>query len=240
MIGVPDQETIRFGLFVADLHSTELKKGQDRIPLQNLPFRILTLLLREPGRVVTREELRQQLWPENTFVDFERGISTAVSKLREALGDSAANPRFIETVGRRGYRFIAPVSVVAPPAVPEPRAVSTNPGAGTAQAAAVQPVDRPRESAPSGDLSLGSRRRAAGNHVDRGIAFTQPFRGFATGLSLRWTDRSSYYVARPNRRLAGNLRYYRHALQARGEDYPGDCEGIGCGRARGRIGCPFR
>ena len=154
-----DRDTIRFGQFVADLRSTELKKGQDRIPLQNLPFRILTLLLREPGRVVTREELRQQLWPENTFVDFERGISTAVSKLREALGDSAANPRFIETVGRRGYRFIAPVSVVAPPAVPEPRAVSTSPGAGTAQAAAVQPVDRPRESAPSGDLSLGSHRR---------------------------------------------------------------------------------
>jgi TolB-like protein/DNA-binding winged helix-turn-helix (wHTH) protein len=155
---VADQDTISFGLFVADLRSTELKKGQDRIPLQNLPFRILTLLLREPGRVVTREELRQQLWPKNTFVDFERGISTAVSKLREALGDSAANPRFIETIGRRGYRFIAPVSVVAPPAVQEPRPVSTSPGAGTAQAAAVQPVDRPRESAPSGDLSLGSHR----------------------------------------------------------------------------------
>lgn len=101
----------RFGLYTADLHAAELKKGQDRVPLQNLPFRILAILLREPGSVVTREELRQELWPADTFVDFERGISTAVSKLRESLGDSAANPRFIQTVGRRGYRFIAPVSL---------------------------------------------------------------------------------------------------------------------------------
>jgi Tol biopolymer transport system component/DNA-binding winged helix-turn-helix (wHTH) protein len=110
-------ETVRFGLYTANLHAAELKKGQDTVPLQNLPFRILALLLREPGRVVTRDEIRQELWPADTFVDFERGISTAVSKLREALGDSATNPRFIETVGRRGYRFIAPVS---PSATAEP------------------------------------------------------------------------------------------------------------------------
>jgi TolB-like protein/DNA-binding winged helix-turn-helix (wHTH) protein/Tfp pilus assembly protein PilF len=109
-----NQENLRFGLYTADLRTAELKKGQDRIPLQNLPFRVLAILVREPGRVVTREELRHQLWSADTFVDFERGISTAVSKLREALGDSAANPRFIETVGRRGYRFIAPVSPLAP------------------------------------------------------------------------------------------------------------------------------
>lgn len=107
------QEMVRFGLYTADLHAAELKKGQDTIPLQNLPFRVLIVLLREPGRVVTRDEIRQELWPENTFVDFERGISTAVNKLREALGDSATNPRFVETVGRRGYRFIAPVTIVA-------------------------------------------------------------------------------------------------------------------------------
>jgi TolB-like protein/DNA-binding winged helix-turn-helix (wHTH) protein/Tfp pilus assembly protein PilF len=105
--------TVRFGLYTADLHAAELKKGHDSVPLQNLPFRILAILLREPGRVVTREELRLELWPADTFVDFERGISTAVSKLRDALGDSAANPRYIQTVGRRGYRFIAPVTVLA-------------------------------------------------------------------------------------------------------------------------------
>jgi Tol biopolymer transport system component/DNA-binding winged helix-turn-helix (wHTH) protein len=106
-------EKVRFGIYTADFNSAELKKGQDTVPLQNLPFRILRLLLRDPGRVVSREELRAELWPADTFVDFERGISTAISKLREALGDSASNPRFIETVGRRGYRFIAPVSSLA-------------------------------------------------------------------------------------------------------------------------------
>ncbi|HEY2234838.1 MAG TPA: winged helix-turn-helix domain-containing protein [Candidatus Angelobacter sp.] len=105
-----EQHKVRFGLYTADLRSSELRKGQDTVPVQNLPFRILAILLREPGRVITRDELRQELWPANTFVDFERGISTAVSKLREALGDSATNPRFVETVGRRGYRFIAPVT----------------------------------------------------------------------------------------------------------------------------------
>ena len=109
-----DQESVRFGLYTADLHAAELRKGQDHVPLQNLPFRILAVLLSEPGRVVTREELRRELWPKDTFVDFERGISTAVSKLRDALGDTASNPRFIETVGRRGYRFIAPVTLIAP------------------------------------------------------------------------------------------------------------------------------
>jgi TolB-like protein/DNA-binding winged helix-turn-helix (wHTH) protein/Tfp pilus assembly protein PilF len=107
-----DQESVRFGLYTADLHCAELRKGHDHVPLQNLPFRILTVLLRDPGRVVTREELRHELWPADTFVDFERGISTAVSKLRDALGDTASNPRFIETVGRRGYRFIAPVTPI--------------------------------------------------------------------------------------------------------------------------------
>jgi TolB-like protein/DNA-binding winged helix-turn-helix (wHTH) protein len=159
MIGVPDQETIRFGLFVADLRAADLKKGQDRIPLQNLPFRILALLVREPGRVVTREELRQQLWPENTFVDFERGISTAVSKLREALGDSATNPRFVETVGRRGYRFIAPVSVVGR-AEEEEQHIGASPAEGTSQTAArLRPTDVLREPALSADLPAPSHRR---------------------------------------------------------------------------------
>jgi TolB-like protein/DNA-binding winged helix-turn-helix (wHTH) protein/Tfp pilus assembly protein PilF len=156
---VPDQETIRFGLFVADLRAAELKKGQDRVPLQNLPFRILALLVRVPGRVVTREELRQQLWPENTFVDFERGISTAVSKLREALGDSATNPRFIETVGRRGYRFIAPVSVVAA-AAQEQSTIGASPALGAAQAAVeLRARETPHESELSEALPAPRHQR---------------------------------------------------------------------------------
>jgi TolB-like protein/DNA-binding winged helix-turn-helix (wHTH) protein/Tfp pilus assembly protein PilF len=129
-----DQESVRFGLYTADLHAAELRKGQDHVALQNLPFRILSVLLREPGRVVTREELRHELWPEDTFVDFERGISTAVSKLRDALGDTANNPRFIETVGRRGYRFIAPVTLIAPE---RPREFTVGKGNGEAAAPAL-------------------------------------------------------------------------------------------------------
>src|SRR5215471_12450101 len=119
-----EQENVQFGQFTANLHAGELKKGQNTVPLQNLPFRLLAVLLREPGRVYSRDELRQELWPAGTFVDFERGISTAVNKLREALGDSANNSRFIETVGRRGYRFIAPVA-----AVPLQTGTSVSPGA---------------------------------------------------------------------------------------------------------------
>jgi DNA-binding winged helix-turn-helix (wHTH) protein len=100
---------IRFGVFELDLASGELRKNGTRIRLQEQPFRILALLLERPGEMVTREEFRAQLWPADTFVDFDHGLNTAVNKLREALGDSASNPRFVQTVARRGYRFIAPV-----------------------------------------------------------------------------------------------------------------------------------
>jgi DNA-binding winged helix-turn-helix (wHTH) protein len=80
------------------------------VALQEKPFRILALLLERPGKVVSREEVRKQLWPDGTFVDFDEGLATALRKLRDALGDSAQNPTFIETIPRRGYRFIAPVS----------------------------------------------------------------------------------------------------------------------------------
>jgi TolB-like protein/DNA-binding winged helix-turn-helix (wHTH) protein/Tfp pilus assembly protein PilF len=107
-------EVIRFGAYEVDLRSAELRKHGIRIKLQERPFLVLSLLLRQPGRVFTREELRTELWPSDTFVDFDHGISSAVNKLREALCDEAANPRFIETVGRRGYRFIAPVTLSDP------------------------------------------------------------------------------------------------------------------------------
>ena len=145
-------EIVRFGLYTADLHAGELKKGQQSVPLQNLPFRLLSVLLREPGRVFTREELRLELWPADTFVDFERGISTAVNKLREALGDSAANPRFIETVGRRGYRFMAPVMVVPATAnevaVLEPQAVTAFPAAAKVAPAHAEPLAQSTPLAP--------------------------------------------------------------------------------------------
>jgi TolB-like protein/DNA-binding winged helix-turn-helix (wHTH) protein/Flp pilus assembly protein TadD len=103
---VPDR--VRFSVFELDLRAGELRKHGSRVRLQNKPFRILELLLERPGDVVTREEIREKLWPPNVFVDFDHSVNSAVNRLRDALGDSAAQPRFIETLPR-GYRFIAPV-----------------------------------------------------------------------------------------------------------------------------------
>jgi TolB-like protein/DNA-binding winged helix-turn-helix (wHTH) protein/Flp pilus assembly protein TadD len=102
---------LKFGVFEADLRTGELTKHGKRLSLQEQPFRLLALLLEKPGELVTREELRGRLWPQ-TIVDFDHGLNKAISKIREALGDSAENPRFIETVARRGYRFLAEVTVV--------------------------------------------------------------------------------------------------------------------------------
>src|ERR1017187_2856725 len=105
----------RFGVFEADLAAGELRRQGTLVKLQDQPFRLLALLLECPGAVVTREELRTALWPDGRFVDFEYGVNTAIKKVRDALGDSAENPCFIETLPRKGYRFIAPVSAAAPP-----------------------------------------------------------------------------------------------------------------------------
>jgi DNA-binding winged helix-turn-helix (wHTH) protein/Tol biopolymer transport system component len=111
-MGTPSvgQSRVAFGLFEANLLSGELYRNGRRVALQEKPFRILALLLKRPGEVVTREQVCKELWPEGTFVDFDEGLDTALRKLRYALGDSAQNPIFIETIPRRGYRFIAPVS----------------------------------------------------------------------------------------------------------------------------------
>ena len=101
---------VRFGPFEADLRSGELSRDGRKVPLQDKPFHILALLVERPGELVTRDELRQRLWPADTFVDFEHGLNTAVKKLRQGLEDSAEDPRYVETLARRGYRFIAPVT----------------------------------------------------------------------------------------------------------------------------------
>jgi DNA-binding winged helix-turn-helix (wHTH) protein len=99
----------RFGLFELDLSAGELRKGGVKLRLQGQPFQVLAVLLERAGDVVTREELQQKLWPSDTFVDFDHSLNTAINKVREALGDSASSPRYVETLARRGYRFIAPV-----------------------------------------------------------------------------------------------------------------------------------
>ena len=102
---------VRFGAFEIDLNSRELYKLGIKIKLHDQPFQVLALLLERPGELVPREQLHQRLWPADTFVDFDLGLNSVIKKLRDALGDSAETPRFIETLPRRGYRFIAAVDV---------------------------------------------------------------------------------------------------------------------------------
>ena len=109
-----NKKTYRFGLYEADVASGELRKNGSKLRLQEQPFQVLVSLLERPGEVLTREELRLRLWPADTFVDFDHSLNTAINKLRDALGDTANNPRFIETLAKRGYRFIAPVQSEAP------------------------------------------------------------------------------------------------------------------------------
>src|SRR5216117_2008603 len=103
----------RFGVFQANVAARELRKHGVRIRLPGQPFCILSILLEKPGEIVTRDEMRQRLWASDTFVDFEHSLNTAIKKLRAALGDSPENSRYIETVPRAGYRFIAPVKQVS-------------------------------------------------------------------------------------------------------------------------------
>lgn len=105
----------RFGLYEANLGAGELRKNGQKQRLQDQPFQVLAMLLDGAGRVVTRDDLRERLWPADTFVDFDHSLNTAINKLRDVLGDTASNPRFIETLPRRGYRFIAPVEWIGAP-----------------------------------------------------------------------------------------------------------------------------
>ena len=103
------RQIVRFGVFEADLETGELRKNGAKVPLQGQPFQVCAILLERSGKLVTREELRQKVWPEDTFVDFDHAVNTAIKKIRIALGDEADNPRFVQTLPRRGYRFICPV-----------------------------------------------------------------------------------------------------------------------------------
>ncbi|MGA3090602.1 MAG: winged helix-turn-helix domain-containing protein [Terriglobales bacterium] len=125
---------LRFGLFEVDVGEGKLTKSGTRIRLQEQPFRILVLLLEHAGQLVTRDAIRQELWAQNTFVEFDRALNTAVGKLRAALSDSAENPRFLETIPRKGYRFISPVTITQPG---QANAAATGPGIPSTPAAAV-------------------------------------------------------------------------------------------------------
>jgi len=153
----PGQQTRRrlsFGVFDVDLRSGELRKHGLRIRLQQQPFQVLAALLERAGEVVSREELQRKLWPENTFVDFDHGLNKAINKIREALGDSADAPRFVETVARRGYRFLADVRVAD-----EAVATAPAPIAAPAVATLADPLPGPVPT-PAGVASSRGRRWA--------------------------------------------------------------------------------
>jgi DNA-binding winged helix-turn-helix (wHTH) protein len=114
----------RFGVFEADATTGELRRKGIRIKLNAQPFQVLTMLIERPGQILTREEISHALWPDGVFVDAEHGVNSAINRIREALGDSAGNPRFIETMARRGYRFVAPVeriNLIEEPPNPTPQ-----------------------------------------------------------------------------------------------------------------------
>jgi len=150
----------RFGPFEADEKTGELRKQGRRLAVQGQPLQVLFLLLSRPGDLVTRGEIQQAIWPEGTFVDFDHSLNTAINKIRDALGDSAANPRFVETLAKRGYRFVAPVEVIdgasgartsgataTPPAAKPPTAEDqpgANAGAGFSEGLLTQPHEAPR------------------------------------------------------------------------------------------------
>lgn len=117
-----DPRIVRFGSFEADLHTREIRKHGLKLKVQEQPFQVLAMLLARPGELVTREEIRSRLWPQDTFIDFDHGLNAAVRRLRDALNDDAENPRFVETLPRRGYRFIAPVEKLSFAAALQPEA----------------------------------------------------------------------------------------------------------------------
>ena len=137
----PAEDVIRFGLFELDLKAGQLSRHGTKLRLPQQPLQLLAVLLERPGEIVTRDELRQRLWSSDVFVDFDHGLNKSIQKLRDALGDSATSPRYIETIPRVGYRFISPVRNGARPLEPE---------------AAIK-IDRP---APATAAPVAERRRA--------------------------------------------------------------------------------
>ncbi|HEX6495575.1 MAG TPA: winged helix-turn-helix domain-containing protein [Acidobacteriaceae bacterium] len=144
----------RFGVFEADARTGELRRQGVRIKLHSQPLQLLFLLLERPGELLTREEICRELWPDGTVVDYEHGVNSAVNRIREALGDKAGTPRFIETLARRGYRFVAPVERIGlqaadstrPAAEPEPAQASAEVGTSLFDRVLSGPEDLPKSS----------------------------------------------------------------------------------------------
>lgn len=164
-IRMPPVLKYAFDDFEADLKAAELRRGGTRLKLQLQPFQVLIALLEKPGEVVSRDELRLRLWPEDTFVDFDHGLNTAMAKLRDVLGDSATRPRYVETIAKRGYRFNGEVRAILAPvkmaATDQPANVATPAPsiATTGDASSHEAITTPAAS-PDAGLPRASRRTA--------------------------------------------------------------------------------
>jgi cholera toxin transcriptional activator len=174
---MPDEPTesrparrYRFGVFEADASTGELRRHGLRVKINAQPFQLLCMLLERPGALVTREEIARTLWPDGMFVDFEHGVNSAVNRIREALGDAASSPRFVETLARRGYRFVAPVELVAPVyRAASPADGTTAPGDDSAQANEISPR---ADGEPDSDTGFG-RDSGRGSTLGGRILATQ-------------------------------------------------------------------
>jgi DNA-binding winged helix-turn-helix (wHTH) protein len=164
----PAPQVFRFGLFEADLRTKELRKDGIKVRLRGQPFQVLAMLLERPGEVVTREELQKKLWPDGTFVDFDHSLNTAITKVREVLSDSAENPRFVETLARRGYRFIAPVQGTPGRASANTRPNTVEASSGGSTPGSEPPAESPR--AVSQDLSTAAATPKRGSSSRRWAA----------------------------------------------------------------------
>jgi len=205
---VSSAQAFKFGLFEADVARNTLTRSGVRVKIQDQPFRVLLLLLERPGEIITREELRQKLWPEGTYVDFDGSLNVILKKLRAAIDDDSDNPRFVETVPRRGYRFIAPVSVTgvkAQPIAPSNAAVQSPAGAEKA----VLPPSVPAKQRPLHLIYMSSTLVLL---VGFGVGWLAWQRKHPTGMAL---DRSSQVTAPvPLRKSVAVLGFHNVSGQA--------------------------
>lgn len=156
---MPPALKYKFGPFEADVNAAELYRGGTRLRLQMQPFQVLVALLERPREVVAREELRLRLWPQDTFVDFDHGLNTAMAKLRDVLGDSASHPSYIETIAKRGYRFLGEVQVVQEPQTVPPARPGVSVSSSTAATDIASNVPPALSASPSAETELPRARR---------------------------------------------------------------------------------
>jgi DNA-binding winged helix-turn-helix (wHTH) protein len=213
------ERRVVFGPFEADLITGELRQHGERVRLQHQPFQVLAALLERPGTLVTPEELRRRLWPDGTHVAFERGLASALRKVREALDDHARAPRYIETLHRRGYRFIAPVSA-APVSLADPQGSAPSP------AVSRRPTRLRWAAALVAALLIGGQSRSPAGADDR-LSAAQSLSSYACLLKSRGEFERALHVIRQAQTLAprsakitAEVGFYLHAAGYYDAEFP--------------------